>query len=212
MNNTRNECKNVEENGVNIDTESLRKLAEQGDGKAQHLLATMDLDEDWSYYPINDPKFAVGLEWVRKDADAGNPISQYQYGEILIWACDIEKTMNEGLEYLKRSCENGYARAAVELGLLYENMAGSDWGDVFQPDLNEARKWFEKGVDLGSMFACDKLGELLYYDAVNAFVRISSGVSIEGDAALIDRTPLSHFFELMHARPSSRSRFGAGAR
>ena len=25
-------------------------------------------------------------------------------------------------------------------------------------------------------------------------------------------TPLSHFFELMHARPSSRGRFGAGAR
>lgn len=145
-------------------------------------------DENWSEYPVDNPKFTAGLEWVRKDADAGNPISQYQYGEILIWACDIEKTMNEGLEYLKRSCENGYARAAVELGLLYENMAGSDWGDVFQPDLNEARKWFEKGVDLGSMFACDKLGELLYYDAVNAFGRISSGVSIEGEAALIDRT------------------------
>ena len=26
------------------------------------------------------------------------------------------------------------------------------------------------------------------------------------------KTPLSHFFELMHARPSSRGRFGAGAR
>ena len=25
-------------------------------------------------------------------------------------------------------------------------------------------------------------------------------------------TPLSHFFELIHARPSSRGRFGAGAR
>ena len=29
--------------------------------------------------------------------------------------------------------------------------------------------------------------------------------------ALIE-APLSHFFELMHARPSSRGRFGAGAR
>jgi TPR repeat protein len=160
MNNTRNECKSVEENGVNIDVESLRKLAEQGDGKAQHLLATMDLDEDWSYYPINDPNFAAGLEWVRKDADAGNPISQYQYGEILIWACDIEKTMNKGLEYLKRSCENGYGKAGLELGLLYENSMGFVWDDVFQPDLKEAIKWYKKGAALGNIFAHDRLRRL----------------------------------------------------
>ena len=166
-----------------FDEESLRAAAKQGDGRAQHLLATMDLDEDWGCYPVNDPEFAAGLEWVHRDADAGNPVSQYQYGEILIWACDIEKTMKDGLEYLKRSCANGYAKAALELGCLYAD-TGTDWGDVFHPDEEEAKRWYEKAAELGSVYACDFLGEQLYRDAVDAFGRISTGEGSEEDATL----------------------------
>ena len=38
------------------------------------------------------------------------------------------------------------------------------------------------------------------------------GENVAGKINSLILTPLSHFFELMHAGPSSRSRFGAGAR
>ena len=169
-----------------FDEAALREAAQKGDGRAQHLLAIIDLDEDWGCYPVNDPEFAAGLEWVRKDADAGNPVSQYQYGEILIWACDIEKTMKDGLEYLKRSCANGYAKGALELGCLYAD-TGTDWGDAFYPDVDEAAKWYERGAELGSIHACDRLGEQLYRKAIEASRRINAGASSEEDTALVRR-------------------------
>ena len=156
------------------------------EGKAQHLLAVQACDGDWLEYPVGDPDFAAGLEWLRKDADAGNAVSQFQYGEILIWACDIQKTMKAGLDYLKRSAENGYALAAFELGLLHADTV-TDWGDVFQADGHEAVRWFERAAELGSVDAVDRLGELLYREAVGAFERIRRRQGSEDDDALVKR-------------------------
>ena len=156
------------------------------EGKALHLLAVQACDGDWHDYPVGNPDFAAGLEWLRKDADAGNPLSQFQYGEILIWACDIQQTMKIGLDYLKRSAENGYALAAFELGLLHADTF-PDWGDVFQQDEHEAARWFERAAELGSVDAVDRLGELLYREAVEAFKRIGLQQGSEEDVALVKR-------------------------
>ena len=143
--------------------EWLCRLARADVGERQHLFAIMrvagDGEENWGFYPVGDSRFSAGLEWVRRDADAGNPVSQYQYGEILIWACDIEETMNDGLEYLRRACENGYAKAAIELGVLHIDTS-EDWGGVFNPDRSEAVKWFERAAELGSDYARDILRKL----------------------------------------------------
>jgi hypothetical protein len=55
---------------------------------------------------------------------------------------------------------------------------------VFHPDEEEAKRWYEKAAELGSVYACDFLGEQLYRDAVDAFGRISTGEGSEEDATL----------------------------
>ena len=59
-----------------------------------------------------------------------------------------------------------------------------------------------------------RLPEVIAAGARNyAVVRVVCNAADPYAALLsLQRTPLSHFFELMHARPSSRGRFGAGAR
>ena len=136
--------------------ELLEKASQRGDGEAQHRLAILEYvgedDANWGDYPIDSPEFAAGLKWIEGDAEAGNPKSQFEYGEILIWAGDIHKTMARGLEFLSRSAENGYALAAFELGMLYSD-TDTDWDGIFCANKAEAIKWFEKAVELGGEYA-----------------------------------------------------------
>lgn len=148
--------KNDKPERIKMNKELLENAANKGDGEAQHRLAILEYvgedDANWGAYPIDSPEFAAGLKWIEGDAEAGNPKSQFEYGEILIWAGDIHKTMARGLEFLNRSAENGYALAAFELGMLYSD-TDTDWDGIFCANKAEAIKWFEKAVELGGEYA-----------------------------------------------------------
>ena len=132
-------------------TQWLERLASAGDGETQHMLACVECAGTLNDYP----EYSEGFNWLREQADAGRPEFQWQYGNVLIWAdCNLQ-----GIEYLRRSYENGYAAAAYSLGDLYAYDA--DWGEAFHPDENEAIKWFEKAIDLGSIEAAEALSNII---------------------------------------------------
>ena len=132
-------------------------------GEQMHMLAYEECEGVLNDYPYADEKYAEGFKWLKEQADAGRREYQCQYGNVLIWAVgDLA-----GIEYLKRSYENGCVEAAYSLGDLYAYDA--DWGDEFQPDIDEAIFWFERSEQLGSISAADRLGELLYPAAVRRF-------------------------------------------
>ena len=64
----------------------------------------------------------------------------------------------------------------------------SELGDSFKPTPDEAIKWFEKSVALGDGDAADRLGEMFYKGAFEAFQRISRQQGSDEDKALVKRT------------------------
>lgn len=160
-----------EESWYGIDPKKwLEKAAGSGDGEAQHLLAVMECEGNLNEYPVDDERFAAGLRWVRERADAGDGVAQCQFGRMLIFAWDAPDMT--GLDYLKKSCQNGNAQAAFELGDLYT--IDADWGDTsdpdhFEPDREEGRKWYERAIELGSVGAADALSDIIYLEERDAF-------------------------------------------
>ena len=148
----------------------LEKAAGSGDGEAQHLLAVMECEGNLNEYPVDDEKFAAGLRWVRERADAGDAVAQCQFGRMLIFAWDFPDMT--GLDYLKKSCQNGNAQAAFELGDLHT--IDADWGDPddpnhFEPDCEEGRRWYERAIELGSLGAADTLSDIIYLEERDDF-------------------------------------------
>ena len=139
----------------------LKVAAEADDGEAQHLLACIECKGVFNHYPVGDSGFAEGLKWLKERADAGDSVSQCQYGCILIWA-DSPADMS-GVEYLRRSYENGCAQAAFQLGDLYWETRYY-WGDEFTPDKKEAIIWFEKAIERGNIPATDRMSRIIYLE------------------------------------------------
>ena len=169
----------------------LEKASRQGDAEALHRFAIFEYVAGkyprWADYPVNNPDYTIGLEWLSRDAEAGNSMSQFEYAQILIWTSDIEEAKRKGIDYLICSSENGYALAAYHLGELRLGF-DIDLGDVFQPDRTAAIAWFEKAEQLGCVAAADRLGELLYPDAVR---KLASGTEIDSVKRVIALTKIA---------------------
>ena len=148
----------------------LEKAAKSGDGEAQHLLAMSECEGVLAEYPVDDENFAEGLRWVKAKADAGDAVAQWQYGCLLIYARDDFNIL--GLDYLKRSYQNGCATAACELGSLHTSCTerGEPSGsNHFIPDYKEGKKWYEKAIELGSIDAADALSDIIYLEERDGF-------------------------------------------
>ena len=148
----------------------IERLARAAEGEKQHMFACVECEGDLSWYPVNDNGYAVGLRWLKEQADAGRREFQWQYGNVLIYASDDLA----GIEYLKKSYENGYGNAALSLG------------DFYSDDAAKAIDWFEKAVKLGSIAAADRLGELLYPSAVRAFAALKENPDAAAEKEIVN--------------------------
>ena len=86
-----------------------RAGAEQGSAEAQMLLSYC-LDEGIG----TEKDKEASHEWMKKAADAGNPVAQASYAGILM----TEKKIEEALEYAKRSAAQGCVSGQLVLGVL----------------------------------------------------------------------------------------------
>ena len=176
--------------------ELLEKASKSGDGEAQHRLAMIECEGDFSWYPYEDEAFKAGLDWLKRSAEEGDPTAQYQYGRICFDRADNE--LREAIAYWNRAYATGStsvdpkvrsaaARAALELADL-NYTTDDDRGTLFKPNPDDAIIWYEKAAALGSCDAADELGRMHYHAAFKAFQRILLQQGSDEDKTLVKRT------------------------
>ncbi|MEH6531717.1 MAG: tetratricopeptide repeat protein, partial [Photobacterium frigidiphilum] len=144
--------------------EIFTELAEKGDAQAMYQL----------YNHINHSS-----QWLKKSADAGYAIAQYEYGVYLLEE-DVKNTFSDGVKYLKKSALQHYEKAEVyikdnrEIIQLKLNAEQSfaqdqyilgvryDYGQGVKQSYQEATKWYRKAAEQGNASAQFNLG--IMYD------------------------------------------------
>jgi len=122
--------------------ESFVARADQGDARAQYLLA--------SYYAtgrgvVKDNVQAV--KWYRKAAVQGNAQAQYSLGFHYVRSLGVPRDHGQALKWWLKAAEQGHADAQYMVGLCYGEGQGVRRDDV------EAVKWHLKAADQGDVLA-----------------------------------------------------------
>ena len=127
----------------------LEAMANDGDAEAAFILFTC-------YYSLSeerfiDPDFDLAFEWLDTAADGEYPDALFwlgiasMCGTLLPVAPDLEL----GLSLLIECAEMGMSEAMLELG------------DYYTPlDIDEAKEWYQKAIDLGNKDAEERLSAL----------------------------------------------------
>ena len=158
--------------------EEFKKLAEQGDARAQYTLGFMyakgkGVPED----------YAEAMKWYRKAAEQGDPNAQDALGWMYAEGKGVAKDYAEAMRWYRKAAEQGYARAQYTLGFMYAN------GEGVAKDDAEAVKWFRKAAEQGYARAQDALGFMYAKgEGVNIWTIshiISTAVGIVGGLLLL---------------------------
>ena len=94
--------------------EEFKPLAEQGDPRAQTVLALMHKYGEGTRQDL-DSSFA----WYRKAAELGYAPAQYHTGVMLADGVGVETDIEQAIEWLTRSAESGFSRANDKLEELH---------------------------------------------------------------------------------------------
>jgi len=98
------------------------------------------------------PCFAASLEKIKKAAEKGNPIAQYNLG-FLYYTGEgvVPKDYTEAEKWFLKSAEKGNAEAMNILGIMYAH------GEGVAKKPEEAEKWWSEAADKGSTEARQNL-------------------------------------------------------
>ncbi len=91
-----------------------KKLAEQGNSGAQHMLGLMYADGRG--VPNDDQQAVV---WFRKAAEQGNADAQFNLGVIYADGRGVPKDEQQAVVWFRKAAEQGNAGAQYNLGLMY---------------------------------------------------------------------------------------------
>jgi TPR repeat protein len=91
---------------------------------------------------LTDGEFRSAFRDFKRLARKDHTQAQYQLGMLYIFGKGVGQDVEQGIEWLKRSAENGSYLAANELGQIY--LAGRG----VAPDEQEAMKWLELATQL----------------------------------------------------------------
>jgi hypothetical protein len=113
----------------------LLKAGESGSLEAQRDLGALYATGDWT-----GPRDAVrAAEWYRRAAERGHPDAQYNLGFMYLLGEGVQTSPSEGLQWLRRSADQGDETAIRLLADLYRN------GKYGVPaDDEEGRRWQER--------------------------------------------------------------------
>jgi len=145
---TYDETYNAFERGdYTIAVEGFRKLAEQGDRRAQGLLGIL-------YYlgrgvAKDDRQAAM---WYRKSAEQGSAVSQNSLGELFVKGEGVPADSAQAIFWFRKSADQGYSEAQFNLGRMYSGKHGIAKDDVL------AAHWYQKAAEQGNAEAQLGLG------------------------------------------------------
>ncbi|MFQ5659162.1 MAG: hypothetical protein ACE5GZ_01970 [Gammaproteobacteria bacterium] len=131
----------------NTAAKEFKRLAEQGDAKAQANLGYM-------YYVGEGlpQSYEEAAKWYRKAAVQGDKDAQYNLAVAYSFGEGIKQNYKEAALWYRRAAEQGHIIAQYSLGLSYS------FGEGVRQDSQEAAKWFRKAAEQGYARAQVQLG------------------------------------------------------
>ena len=127
------------ENGI----DSIKKVAEQGDIKAQIELGFL-------YYEgkeVQQDK-VLAAHWFLKAAEQGDMLAQHYMGWMYAKADGVERNIKKAIYWYTKAAENGHLDSMVNLGNIY----------LREKDYSKALKWYELAANKGDQHAQYELG------------------------------------------------------
>ena len=92
------------------------------------------------------------IEQLRKDAERGNAVSQFELGWCYDFGEGVEKDTKQAAEWYRKAADQGVADAQLNLGYCYLN------GEGVEKDLKQAAEWYRKAAEQGVELAQFSLG------------------------------------------------------
>ena len=89
------------------------------------------------------PAKTQDIEQLRKDAEQGDVIAQYNLGVMYATGEGVPQDDKEAVKWLRLAAEQGYSIAQYNLGVMYAT------GEGVSQDYQEALKWYRKAADQG---------------------------------------------------------------
>ena len=151
----------------------LESAALKGDKEAQYLLAEAISDEAYEKeQPDFEIKLKLAFEWFQKSAMQNHPGAQCEAGKMLLAGNGVEENEKDGLELLQKSAEHGYAPAQIKLGSKLQESG----------DLEKARYWYDKAIELGVPSIQRECAELLFDEDLEQASSLYQSAAEAGDA------------------------------
>jgi serine/threonine protein kinase/TPR repeat protein len=107
----------------------------------------------WIYLQSDRPSEA--LQWFRKAADSGDPLSQSDLGQMYERGLGVALDGAEALKWFRKAADQGDPRGQYFLSRVY------DRGDCVARDVTEAAKWLHKAADSEDVFLLNHLAWVL---------------------------------------------------
>ena len=92
------------------------------------------------------------IEQLRKDAEQGDAVSQFELGWCYDFGEGVEKDMKQAAEWYRKAADQGVANAQFNLGNCYLN------GEGVEKDPKMAVHWYRKAAEQGNAYAQFNLG------------------------------------------------------
>jgi TPR repeat protein len=133
--------------GTMTNVEVYRKVAEQGDAKAQLKLGDM-------YYAGHEvpQDYSEAVRWYRKAAEQGEAAAQFYLGLNYEQGRGVQQNYAEALRWYRKAAEQGEARSELNLGAMYSA------GNGVPQDYAAAADWYRKAAEQGEATAKFNLG------------------------------------------------------
>jgi TPR repeat protein len=106
-------------------------------------MAALNLAKAYSKGEFGDPDYVKAEEWYRRAANNGLQEAEYELGKFLRRIDQYDRA----LDILKRSAAIGYAPSMRTVGTMHAK------GEGVPRDLHQARRWWERSIAGGNVFA-----------------------------------------------------------
>lgn len=173
--------------------------AEAGSANAQYIIGMAYLKDATVLDETRENKdFSESVFWLEKAAVQGQPLAQYQLGQLYRLAPKnkLNQSLEIAVQWYQQAVDNPHSSdgaAELELGRMYEA------GRYFTKDIVKAVRLYEKSAAKGNNIAMQNLGAI-YYNAPAPFIRdISKSIEYTLQAAnnglAKAQLNMAHFFK-----------------